>query len=132
MVTGALSTNPGLGDLMTRSRNQAGAVTAETAVALPVLIVLTAALAWLVALGVTQARVVDAARETARALARGDEVSVSEQYGRRIAPDGARIRITRGDGEVQVEVSSQVSGPGGVFKLPGFLARSTAVARAEP
>lgn len=115
-----------------RRRNQAGAVTAETAVALPVLVILTAVLAWMVALGVTQARVVDAARETARALARGEAESVSQGYGRRVAPDGARFRITRSDGEVRVEVDAKVSGPGGVFTLPGFLAHSTAVARVEP
>lgn len=117
---------------MTRRRNQAGAVTAETAVALPVLVILTAVLAWMVALGVTQARVVDAARETARALARGDEASVSEEYGRRVAPEGARFRITQQGGEVRVEVSARVAGPGGLFAIPGFLAHSAAVARVEP
>ncbi len=45
--------------------------------ALPVLVLVTAALAWLVALGVAQVRVVDAARETARAIARGESVTVS-------------------------------------------------------
>lgn len=117
---------------MARSKNQRGAVTAETAVVLPVLILLVAALAWLVALGVSQVRVVDAARETARALARGEEAALSEEYGRRIAPDGARFKISQDAGQVRVEVSAKIAGPGGIFKLPGFLARSTAVARVEP
>lgn len=123
---------PRMGEAMTHNRNQTGAVTAETAVALPILIILTAVLAWMVALGVTQARVVDAARETARALARGDDASASTEYGRRVAPDGARFEITQNDGEVRVAVTARVAGPGGLFSLPGFLARSTAVARAEP
>lgn len=117
---------------MIRRREQRGAVTAETAVVIPILLVLVAALAWLVALGVTQARVVDAARETARALARGDAAATAEAYGQRVAPAGARFVVTTVDGDVRVEVSAQVAGPGGIFKLPGFLARSTAVARVEP
>jgi hypothetical protein len=116
-----------------QKRNQWGAVTAETAVALPVLILMTAALAWVVSLGVTQVRAVDAARETARALARGEDEGVSKQLGQRIAPDGARIRITDDDGEITVEISAPVTGPGGIFGfLPNFTARSTAVAQAEP
>jgi len=117
---------------MKRNRNQNGAVTAETAVVLPVLVLIAAVLAWMVALGVAQMRVVDAARETARALARGEGSSVSEAYGRRIAPPGARFQISQRNGEVRVEVVARVSGPGGVFTLPGFLARSTAFARVEP
>lgn len=114
------------------SRDQRGAVTAETAVVLPVLVVLVAVLAWLVGLGVCQARAVDAARETARALARGETTSVSEQYGRRVAPDGARFRIEQDAGEVRVEVTAEVRGPGGLFTVPGFRAHGTAVARVEP
>lgn len=115
-----------------RRRDQAGAVTAETAVVLPVLVVLTAVLAWLVGLGVGQARVVDAARETARALARGEDAAVSEQYGRRVAPEGARFSIARDGDEVRVDVTAEVSAPGGLFQLPGFRAHSTATARVEP
>lgn len=118
---------------MRRTRNESGAVTAETAVALPVLVLLTVALAWLVALGVSQVKVVDAARETARAVARGDGEGAGTAIGRRIAPDGARIRVSTGSGQVVVEVSAQVRGPGGVFGfLPGFPAHARAEAVQEP
>ena len=45
------------------ARDERGAVTAEAAMALPVLVLFTLAMAWLVGLGVTQVRALDAARE---------------------------------------------------------------------
>ncbi|MCX6396314.1 MAG: pilus assembly protein [Propionibacteriales bacterium] len=113
-------------------RNECGAVTAETAVVLPVLVVLTVALAWLVSLGVAQARVVDAARETARAVARGEDAATSVRYGEQVAPGGSRFRISTVDGEVRVEVSTDLPGPGGLFEIPGVRLHSTAVTRVEP
>lgn len=55
-----------------RLRSEAGMVTAETAMTLPVLVMLT--LVGVAAVGVGQSRVrcADAAREAARAIARGD------------------------------------------------------------
>jgi Flp pilus assembly protein TadG len=116
-----------------RCRAQDGAVTAETAVVLPVLILMATAMAWLVALGVAEVRAVDAARETARSAARGEPADASIAQGRRIAPDGARIEVTdRGD-QVVVTVSAEVRGPGGIFGLvPGFLAHAVAIAAKEP
>ena len=49
-----------------------GAVTAETAMALPMIAIFAVSMAWLVSLGLTQVRAQDAAREAARAAARGD------------------------------------------------------------
>ncbi|RNL62190.1 pilus assembly protein [Nocardioides marmoriginsengisoli] len=118
---------------MKRRRTDEGAVTAEAAVALPVLVLLAAALAWLVCFGVTQARTVDAAREVARALARGDDQVGAIALGRRVAPGGSRFEV-RYDGEdVVVTVTARVRGPGGVFDLvPALPARSVAIARKEP
>lgn len=100
---------------------------------LPVLVVLAAALAWLVALGVTQVKVVDAAREAARSLARSDSEASALAIGRQVAPEQARFSVRREAGEVVVTVSARVRGPGGVFQfLPGFQARATAVAATEP
>ena len=48
-------------------RDETGAVTAETAVALPLIAVFTLSMAWLVSIGITDVRALDAARETARA-----------------------------------------------------------------
>ena len=54
------------------SRDERGAVTAETSVVLPLLVAVTLAMVWLVAVGLAQMRATDAAREAARALARGE------------------------------------------------------------
>lgn len=114
-------------------KDESGAVTAETAVVLPVLILVAAALAWLVAAGVNQVRTVDAARETARALARDEDPATAEALGRRVAPDGATFAISSDDGRIRVEVVARISGPAGLLGgLPGFTARSTAVAQEEP
>lgn len=108
-------------------------MTAEAAMVLPVLVLVTAMLSWLVCFGVAQVRVIDAARETARALARGDPSGESVDVGRRIAPGGAGFAV-RSDGDlVVVTVTAKVRGPGGIFGLlPGFTARAETVAVAEP
>lgn len=81
-------------------------VTAETAVVLPVLLlVLAAAVAGVTVVG-AQLRCVDAAREGARAAARG-EVTAAELAGR-AAPDGAVIGVTVAGDEVRVTVSAEV------------------------
>jgi len=55
-----------------RLRSDAGMVTAETAMSLPVLVLLTLAGVAAVGVGQAQLRCADAAREAARAVARGD------------------------------------------------------------
>lgn len=115
-----------------RARPEHGAVTAETAMVLPVLVVLTVALAWVVGLGVAQVRTVDAAREAARALARSDPEAQALGLGRRIAPDGARISVRRGEGLVTVRVEARIDGPGGVLAdVVGVDLSAEAVALAE-
>lgn len=83
---------------------------------LPVLLAVTLGLVWLVSLAATQVRVVDSAREVARAAARDDD-GVAVGLGRRVAPDGSRITVRRGGGTVVAEVSATVRGPGGIFAL---------------
>jgi hypothetical protein len=114
-----------------RRPDERGAVTAETAIALPVLTLVAAALCWLVALGVAQVRAVDAARETARALARDDDQGSALELGRRVAPAGARFTVERTGGTVRVTVHAEVRGPGGIATFPGFDAHATAVAAVE-
>ena len=83
-------------------------VTAETAVVLPVLLlVLAGAVAAVVVVG-AQLRCVDAAREGARAAARGESASVVADLAARAAPDGAQVaRRVTGD-RVTVTVSARV------------------------
>lgn len=113
-------------------RDQRGAVTAELAMGLPLLLAVTVALVWLLAVASAQVRVVDAARESARALARGDDEASAREISQRIAPPGARVLITGQDGQVVVETTARVSGPGGLFGLlPGVEVSARAVALRE-
>ena len=113
-------------------RGQRGAVTAELALALPTLLAVTAGLTWLLAVAVGQVRTVDAARETARALARGDDQAAALAVGDRVAPDGVRISVSRGDGRVVVTARGRMAGPGGLFgALPGADLEAEAVAVLE-
>lgn len=98
---------------------------------IPLLVLLAAGLCWLVALGVSQVRVVDAARETARALARDDDPQAAVALGRQVAPDGSRFEIEVDGETVRVTVSARVDGPAGLLTFPGFEARATAVAVRE-
>ena len=68
-------------------RARRGAATAELAMVLPLLVAVALGLVWLLTVGAAQIRTVDAARETARALARGDDQA---SRGRRAASGGAR------------------------------------------
>lgn len=113
-------------------RDQRGAVTAELAMGLPLLLAVTVALVWLLAVASAQVRVVDAARESARALARGDDEASAREISQRIAPPGARVLITGQDGQVVVETTARVSGPGGLLGLlPGVEVSARAVALRE-
>ncbi len=115
-----------------RSR-ECGAVTAETAVTLPILVVFTISMAWLISLGITQVRALDAARETARAAARSEGSSAALALGRRVAPAGSRFSLRRGSGTVVVRVSSPVRGPAGLFgRWASLRVRAEAVAAEEP
>src|SRR3954464_14478184 len=95
-----------------RVRGARGAATAELAVVLPLLVAVTLGLVWLLAVGADQVRAVDAARETARALARGEDEATAVGRGEEVAPDGSRVVVSRGAGEVRVTVTGRVEGPG--------------------
>jgi Flp pilus assembly protein TadG len=115
-----------------RAHADRGAATAELALGIPLLVALTAGLVWMLAVGAAQVRVVDASREAARAVARGDDVAAAEAVALRIAPDRARVRIELGDSQVVVTTSARVSGPGGLLaSLPGLTVSADAVALVE-
>lgn len=116
-----------------RARSQRGAATAEAMVVLPVLVAVALGLVWVLALGVAQVRVVDGAREAARVAARGESAAAAATAARRVAPDGAHVRVRRTDDQVTVEVAVDVSGPGGLFAmLPEVRVASRAAAVVEP
>ena len=105
-------------------------VTAETAVVLPVLLlVLAGALAAVTVVG-AQLRCVDAAREGARAAARGETDATVSRLADRLGPDGAVASVS-GDGEeVRVTVTVRVA-PLGPLPLAVTVSGS-AVAVREP
>ena len=114
-------------------RNETGAVTAETAMALPLITIFALSMAWLVSIGITDARAIDAARETARAAARSDSTGEATALGQRVAPDGSRISVSRSGGAVVARVSSPVRGPAGLFaRFASFHVTAEAVAAEEP
>lgn len=105
-------------------------VTAETAVVLPVLLlVLAAAVAAVSVLG-AQLRCVDAAREGARAAARGEATSVVAELAGRVAPADAVVTVTTDGNDVRVTVTAPVSPLGPV--PVGRQVSATAVAVREP
>ena len=111
---------------------QRGYVTAETALVLPVLAAFVLGLVWLVSLGVTQARCLDAAREAARALARDETTSAATDLARRSSPPGADIRFRRDGAAVVVTVSVPAKAPGPIFgALPAVELSATAVSALE-
>ena len=116
-----------------RRRAEAGAVTAEAAMVLPVLVAITLGLVWTVSLAAAHVRVVDGAREVARLAARGEGDGQAVTHGRRVAPEGSLFTIVRGDEQVRVTVVAEVEGPGGLFGfVPSVAVRAEAVAAAEP
>lgn len=100
---------------------------------LPLLLAVTAGLLWLLAVGMAQVRAVDAAREAARALARGDEPAAALALAERIAPVGSRLAVEDDAGTVVVRVEAAVAGPEGVVGrlLPDVQVGATAYAHRE-
>lgn len=112
-------------------RDEHGAVTAEAAVVLPLLVLVALLMTWVVSIGVAHVRVVDAARETARAAARAEPGAVA--LGRRVAPPGSRVSVHHGRETVEVVVVGEVWGPGGIFGWLGPVrVHAEAVAAQEP
>ncbi|MGL5867145.1 MAG: TadE family type IV pilus minor pilin [Dermatophilaceae bacterium] len=113
---------------MTPARRERGMATAELAVAIPSVVVVLAVCLAAVDLGIRQVQCVDAAGTAARQLARGDsEPAARQQAGSRV-PDGSRVTVVRGDGQVTVLVEAPVPA---VLALLGSGARAHARATAR-
>jgi hypothetical protein len=117
---------------VSRSDDESGAATAELAMALPLLVAVTVGLVWLLAVGAAQVRVVDAARETARAAARGDGAGEAVARGLQVAPEGSRVTLAVTGDRVRASAVGRVAGPGGLFDfLPAVTVHAEAVAALE-
>lgn len=113
-------------------RRDRGAATAELVAVLPVLVAVVLAMVWLLSLGAAQVRVVDAAREAARAVARGDDPAIAVGRGVQVGPAGTSITVTHAEDRVLARASVRVSGPGGLLGfLPGVRLHAVAVAAEE-
>jgi Flp pilus assembly protein TadG len=111
--------------------DERGAATAELALAIPLLVSLTLGLVWLLSVGASQVRIVDAARETARASARGDPADEAVARGEQVAP-GATVTVVIGDGRVVATATGSVAPPGGLLGfLPSVRLRAQAVTAVE-
>jgi len=107
-------------------------VTAETAVVLPVLLIVLAMAVWVLACVSAQLRCTDAAATAARVAARGDSTAEAVSAGRRVAPGGADVQVTLVGDQVHAQVQTEVRPFGTALSgLPGFDVRARAVAARE-
>jgi hypothetical protein len=112
-------------------------VTAETAVLLPVLVVVLAAAVFVLACVAAQLECVDAARSAARVAARGEPTATVTRTAERLAPSQARVAVARGAlggaATVEVVVRAQVRPFGSALRmLPAVRVSARAVAAVEP
>ena len=98
-----------------RRATERGMVTAETAVLAPVVAASLALGVWIVSLGHLQVQLVDAARDTARLIARGEPEAAAVARVRSTAPDAKAFSVERGGGFVTVRVVRSSTAP-----LPGL------------
>jgi hypothetical protein len=114
---------------MPAARRDRGSVTAETALTMPAVVVVLAALLGTGQVLLTQVRCVDAARAGARAAARGEPDTSVQAMAAGLVPAGAPIEVRRGDGMVRVGVSVAVRVP---LPVPPIPCHCVAVAAEEP
>lgn len=86
-------------------RGDRGYVTAETAMVVPVLVLLTGLLVWGVMAAAAQVRCVDAARAGAREAARSEAPADVLSAARAAAPAGAKVSVRREGDMVHVRVT---------------------------
>ena len=100
---------------------------------LPVLLLLLAVALWAVGAATGQVRCVDAAREAARALARGESPAVARSAALRLAPPGSTVTFTSSADLVQVDVGGEVRPFAAPLRhLPALSVRARAAAAREP
>lgn len=104
-----------------------GSVTVEAALSLFAVILVAGLVLAGVGCAVAQVRCVDAAREVARLLARGDSAAAASALAQ-VGPSGASMAVSDGGGMISVTV--RAAPVGGL--LPGVELSATAVAALEP
>jgi hypothetical protein len=116
-----------------RAADEAGMVTAETAVVLPIIAAFVLVLLWLISVAVTEIRAIDAARDAARALARGaDERAVRDAIADS-APPGFRMSVSHRGDWLTAAVQVTAEAPGWLLvPLPAIPLHASATAQTEP
>jgi hypothetical protein len=113
-------------------RRERGMVTAELMTIAPFGVAFAFLLLWIVSLGLTQVRLADASRESARMVARGETPDEAEVMARKHAPRGASVQVRTADGVVTVTVRARSRMPIPFFSGVGSRAMSsTSAAAAE-
>lgn len=118
----------GPGGCIRRTR-EAGAVTAELAVALPAVVALLAVVLAAATVGLTQLRIEEAARAGAREIMRGESASAVNATVQRIAGEDAQLAVQPSGAFSTVVVSSSVDAP--VLNLFDLQLSARAVATPE-
>jgi len=113
-----------------RVAGERGAVTAELAVGLPVVVLLLVAVLSLAAASTAQMRALDAARAGARAYAIGEDDATARQAVAQVGGDDAELSVSRDGPWVRVAVSRPVVG--GWFAGAPVRASGDATAWVEP
>ncbi|NJC23417.1 Zn-dependent alcohol dehydrogenase [Arthrobacter pigmenti] len=101
----------GFGGRRVPRTGDAGAVTAEVAVALPAVVALIAVVLAAASVGLTQLRIEEAARAGAREIMRGESPEVVDATIRRIAGDGTQLAVESSGSFSSVVVSTTVDAP---------------------
>jgi len=102
-------------------------VTAETAVVLPVLVLLLTLLLATLSHAVDYVRVIDAARSAARLAARGESLSTVEQQALAEAPEGSSVDLDTSGDQVRVTVTAPERRLLGPIALPSAGAEAVAL-----
>lgn len=94
-------------------RGDRGMVTAETAIVLPVVVVVALFLFWATTAASAHMRLVDASREAARMVARGDAEPKALAAAQRLAPRGTEfsVRTTQGHVRVDAQLDARLDAP---------------------
>ncbi len=99
---------------------------------LPIVAAFALVMVWMLSVGIAQIRAVDASRDAARALARGEDRGAAVALARRTAPEGAEVRVDDGEGLVRVTVSLRAEAPGWLLvPLPAVRVDSSSAVEVE-
>lgn len=99
------------------TRNENAMVTAETAMVLPGLLLAGLLLINIISIGITQVELVDASREAARMIARGDDTSAAFANAKKLAPANTQFTKTNAAGFVTVVANKEVAIMGGWYSI---------------